>query len=103
MGKRRDMCIISRYKTKINVVRKVRKTTCCNKNTKARGYTIDDKCVIISNSTGQGVVLSKKQLSPTVSFSACARKFSCYFFTVIKERCFKTAYKLLPNFILKDR
>ena len=61
MGKRRDMCIISRYKTKISVVRyNHRKVTYYNKNTKARGYTIDDKCVIISNSTGQGVVLAKK-------------------------------------------
>ena len=34
--------------------------------------------------TGRGVVLAKKQFSPTVSFSVSAREFPSDFFTIIK-------------------
>ena len=36
--------------------------------------------------TGRGVVLAKKQFSPTVSISASARKFSSDFSPIIKGR-----------------
>ena len=42
--------------------------------------------------TGRGVVLAKKQFSPTVSFSVSAREFSSDFFPIIKGRCSSPSY-----------
>ena len=44
------------------------------------------------NHTGRGVVLSKKQFLPTVSFSASAHEFSSDFFTIIKGHCTNHSY-----------
>ena len=41
---------------------------------------------------GRGVVLAKKQFSPTVSFSASAREFSSDFFPIIKGRRSNPSY-----------
>jgi hypothetical protein len=41
--------------------------------------------LVLKASTGRGVVLAKKQFSPTVSFSASAREFSSDFFPIIKH------------------
>ena len=41
---------------------------------------------VISKHTGRGVVLTKKQFSPTVPFSASDHEFSSDFFTIIKGR-----------------
>jgi hypothetical protein len=40
--------------------------------------------IIDFNHTGRGVVLAKKQFSPTVSFSASVREFSSDFSSIIK-------------------
>ena len=42
--------------------------------------------------TGRGVVLAKKQFSPTVSFSVSAREFSSDFFPIIKGRRSNPSY-----------
>jgi serine protease inhibitor len=53
--------------------------------------------------TGQRVVLTKKQFSPTLSFSVSARQFSSDFFTIIKGCRTNPSYKFLSNFIVKYR
>jgi hypothetical protein len=50
------------------------------------------KYVFSVTSTGPGVVLAKKQFSPTVSFSARAREFPSDFFTNIKGRRTNPSY-----------
>ena len=42
--------------------------------------------------TGLGVVLAKKQFSPTVSFSASAREYSSDFSPIIKGRRSNPSY-----------
>ena len=48
--------------------------------------------------TGRGVVLAKKQFSPTVSFSASAREFPSDFFTIIKGRRTKPSVLIFIEF-----
>jgi hypothetical protein len=45
-----------------------------------------------SGGTGRGVVLAKKQFSPTVSFSASAREFSSDFSLITKGRHSNPSY-----------
>jgi hypothetical protein len=47
---------------------------------------------LTNTNTGRGVVLAKKQFSPTVSFSARAREFSSDFSPVIKGRRSNPSY-----------
>ena len=51
--------------------------------------------------TGQRVVLTKKQFSPTLSFRASGHKFLSNFFTIIKGRHTNPSYIFLSNFIVK--
>ena len=59
-------------------------------------YHLNEYCRSINNNTdkytGRGVVLAKKQFSPTVSFSASAREFSSDFFPIIKGRRSNPSY-----------
>ena len=56
--------------------------------------TLQDKynTCALSKHTGRGVVLAKKQFSPTVSFSASAREFSSDFSSIIKGRRSNPSY-----------
>ena len=67
------------------------------------GSIIDNYVIFVNADTGRGVVLAKKQFSPTVSFSASSREFPSDFFTIIKGRRTNPSYYFLSNFIVKYR